>query len=371
MMKYTIYLFSVTFLLAGCISQKKYEELKSEQLTCSEQLESITDQLNTASSELESLRSENLVFENLIEEQNTKIDGLQSELVGLENVAAQNEEYAATIAYNQTVMAEQVLEIEAMVDNFETVVEAVNPALYDNISSGNEIVWTDAQLTDEIAASAERNRTTRINNIIDTVETPRYKINEGNLAVFCPDQMTFKKPHDVMAMIADFISEEDVKDALFAQLQRHEPDIRREDLNKETTLIEKIEYYDLIRLELESPVKDAFEIFKVHDIDEQKIQRGMEGWHWKVTPVSDEPNQALVVKATFIAPNGGKKAPISKSYPINVTVEPTRFFHTAKMLIINDPGWAIVTLIIPFLTFLWGYFTKRKKDQKVVSGESS
>ena len=337
-------------------------------MSCAEEMTALTTELSNMKSKLQEVTDANEAFSIQIDNQATTIGNLQEEVIEFNTISAQNEAYATAIENNQAVIAQRNMEIGAMRENFEKVVKAVSPTAY---STYSEEFYTDAEVANQIAKRAERNRTTRITNVIDTVESPKYKINEGNLAVFCPPDMTFKKPHDVMAMIADFISEEDVKDALFTQLQRHEPNITRANLNQETTLIEKIEYYDLIRLELESPVKDAFEIYKVHDIDEQKIQRGMEGWHWKVTPISDEPNQSLVVKATFVAPNGGRKAPISKSYPINVTVEPTRFFHTAKMLMINDPGWAIVTLIIPFLTFLWGYFIKNKKVKKIISGESS
>ncbi|MDG2449505.1 MAG: hypothetical protein P8M34_07695, partial [Saprospiraceae bacterium] len=369
-MRTAIYFLLTSILLSSCISQKKFEELKDERVTCAEELDSISNELASTQEQVESLSAQNIAYSSQIDEQESTIGKLEEDVMTMGYLATQNESYEAIIAQNQSIIVDKDQDIETMTENFRMIVDAVSPGMAVDITS-SDMALSDGQVVENVVEAARNNRIPTIRYRTDTVDSaPRYRINEGNIAIYCPNKMTFQKSYDVMSIIADLISDEEIKNTLLTQLSRHEPNVSETDLDQ-STLIQKIQYYDLIKLELESAVKDAFEIKPIHDFLEQRIQSGMEGWHWKVTPISEEPNQTLVVKATFITPNGTKKQPFTKSYPVNVDVQPSRFFHTAKMLIINDPGWAIATLIIPFLTFLWGYFIKNKKVKKIISGEES
>ena len=195
---------------------------------------------------------------------------------------------------------------------------------------------------------------------------PVKTLQSKKLAVHCPRNMTYKKTSDVIAFVADLIDDETIKEMM---KQRVADASDREDveINDRDMLIRDLQLYEFIELKLDDADNEGFTIKKIHETDKQKVSENMEGWHWKVTPTNSEQEQQLVLKVIVYDQNSEFKS-FDKTYRINIKIESGRFFRNTYALAVENPEWAFATLIIPFLTFLWGRYkavrSRRKKEEE-------
>ena len=199
----------------------------------------------------------------------------------------------------------------------------------------------------------------------DTVTQVMYsEMNSGNVAIYCPTEMIYKETSDVFGLIADLMSDDFLRSKMIENLKEHNENFTDESIRDNDLLIRKIDYYGLVEIKLMDSDNTGFDIIQVHEIDRQRVQEGMEGWHWKVTPNSEELHQQLVFKVIIYKLDGTMDDSFSKTYQVNIKVRSWRFFHNTRILIIENPEWAFGSLILPFIAFLWGrYQGNRKRNQ--------
>lgn len=218
------------------------------------------------------------------------------------------------------------------------------------------------EIEDELekAELEDWNSETGSDEILDplVVNEPRV----GKLAVYCPHQMTYKQSSDVIGFIADLIDDELIKDMISGRVSEmlEEDDFT---IGEEDLLIKELKYFNKIELRLNDADNEGFTIKKVHEDDLQVISDNMEGWHWKVTPTTNDSKQQLVLKV-IVYDSEGNKIPFSKIYHIKIKIESRMFWRNAFTLFVENPEWAFASIITPVGTFIAGRYNGRRKKKK-------
>ncbi|MHC1775006.1 MAG: hypothetical protein AB9834_06275 [Lentimicrobium sp.] len=295
------------------------------------------DAKSLSSSQAEEISHQRLEYEDLLQ---------RFSLIS-EDMAKQKEENQ--VLYKDYVQLSEQLK-EAVEVN-EKLLQEDNP-----VSSGNPF--------------NENNRPVKeiIVNEIDTVTRTLMKVSTGNVAFYCPRKVTYKEPFTALGFIADVISDERIRQQLLERVREVERDPVGEKLADEKTLIEKIQFYKLIELRLDEAGNSAFEIKKIHLEDKQEVSDKMEGWQWKIIPVSKDSRQELVLKVIVYNADGKVDYAFNKTRFIDIEVRSGAFFHNIKLQFVENPEWAYGSVILPFITFLAGNYQKRKKKK---SGEEA
>ena len=372
MKQYIVFIICLTF-LSACISKKSLDAVLMEKNECQAILSECQKDYEIALEDLSDQLNDNQEMNQLIEDHKTEL-ALQKEkinnLLYTNSVIEEQEKLLDSLVQvsvaNQKSIIKKEADFLALKSNLKMIAIAIDPSLAQE-SITDEWLMSSIQM-EEVAQSAQSNQwyASTASMKIDPVIGSQVQLNSGNIALYCPKKMVFKNTYDVMSILADVVSDDKIKDILIKQIRAHEPDITEEELN-DNALIEKIEYYKLVKLELSAVSENSFEIISSHTSDTQEIKPNMEGWHWKVTPISEEPKLQLLLKTEILDIDGNRIDGFSKTFKVDVEVDMTKFFHKAKMLIIEEPKWSIVTLIIPFLSFLWGHISGKKKGKKLAA----
>lgn len=226
---------------------------------------------------------------------------------------------------------------------------------------------TAISLTAQLALLTKNAATVRYKNIIvreiDTVAQIAHEIHSGKIAFYCPSEMYYNQTYDVYGLIADVLSNDVIKKMVVKKIKEHTSQVSEADLNNTDFLIRAVQFYEIIELKLDSAVNTSFAIVKVHLEDAQIIANKMESWHWKITPLNTEKSQQLILKVIVQDANGGRSLDFSKTYPLQIKIKPSNFFHNTKVLFVQNPKWAFGTILLPLLTFFGGRYQRRKKGK--------
>jgi hypothetical protein len=320
----------IIFMLS-CTSQKKLISLQQEN-------ENLEKQLKHAETEIEQRYADSL---NLYQSDLLYYQDLANEL-GYEN------EYLKRLGTSWEWVT------ETSPDVVETPEEVRSSETNGGVSSGG--------VRDESGYSGLDSTT----NYSDTAPEVIYSgTTSGNVAIYCPREMVFKETSDIFGFISDLLSDEYIRSRMIDNLKEHNENFRNKSFDDDDLLIREISYYNLVELKLMDSDNTGFDILKVHEDDKQAVQADMEGWHWKVTPNSEEMRQQLVFKVIIYNEDGTRDDSFSKTYQVTIKVNSWRFFQNTKMLIIENPEWAIGTLLLPFISFLWGRYQGTRKKKTV------
>lgn len=198
----------------------------------------------------------------------------------------------------------------------------------------------------------------------DTVRQIEYNVNSGKVAFYAPKDMYVDETYDAHGIIADVLSDENLRVLMHQKIKEHERDTSKLIVDDNEILIKKVAYYNLIELRLDNVVNEGFDIVKVHSRDKQIVNENMENWHWKITPTKTNQNQQLILKVLVYDVNGNENTSFTKTYFFDVKVRPFQFFYNSKLLFIQNPEWAYGSIIIPFITFLFGRFQRKKTTKQ-------
>lgn len=205
-----------------------------------------------------------------------------------------------------------------------------------------------------------------LQSIINNKTTSNYSVSPGKVAFYCPKILTYKKIYDAYGLIADVISDDKVRELLVNNIKEIDEGLDTEAMRDDDILIKQIQYYSMIELSFDEVLNQNFEIEKVHEEDKQVVSDKMEGWHWQIRPMSTEAEQQLILKVKIFKSNGEVDDVFSKKYDFKIEVDSLRFVSEVKELFLNEPKWAMGSIILPFITFLYGRYEKRKKSTKDV-----
>ncbi len=199
---------------------------------------------------------------------------------------------------------------------------------------------------------------------IDTLVKSSSRITNGNIAFYCPTEMYKGEPYDAYGLIADVMSEDKIKSMVINEIKKHDADVTTEATKDENFYIEQLSYYDMIKLELTNVGGQTFTITNIHSSDKRSYKSKNKDWHWKVTPTVSGQNQQLVLKITLYNKEGEEIYADSKTYEFDINVRANQFFYNTKELFIENPEWAWGSIIIPFITFIFGKYQERRKSKK-------
>jgi hypothetical protein len=195
----------------------------------------------------------------------------------------------------------------------------------------------------------------------DTLNKVSHEIITGKVAFYSPKEMYYNQVYDAYGLIADVLSDKNIKDLVIKNIKQHARSADDFDLEDPEILIKAVQFYKTIELKLENTVKDRFSIVDVHGNDKQDFSKKMEQWHWKITPLSTLAKQQLLLNVIVYDENGMPSPLIKKTYHFDIKIKPYNFIQNTKVLFVENPKWAFGSIIIPFLTFLIGRITKKKK----------
>ncbi len=329
---FRVLLLSIMFIIFGCAPKitalKLEEELRNCQLNLGE-----TDLTHTLTiKKIDSLIHTNMALEN----QNNSI---VSEITMLENNLKEEEQV--------------ILEMN---ENYQRLYSS-----QDSLRGLNrELHLLNSNLSKEISLQQKMLDSAMSNKDESKIN---FSLSEGRVAFYCPKEMEYQRPYSVVGLIADVISNEEAKLLLINKIKTLDETVDVNKLQNDSILVRQIQYYNLVELSLDKAKNKGFEIKKIHTSDKQRVEANMEGWHWEVTPIDTEPHQKLILTVFYLDENNVSNYKLSKSYNIKVKIKSSRFFANLRTRFIEDTEWTIGTIVIPFLTFLYGKRRKKKEEE--------
>ncbi|MCX6238544.1 MAG: hypothetical protein NTY07_13460 [Bacteroidia bacterium] len=234
--------------------------------------------------------------------------------------------------------------------------------LLTKIDNLKEIIRVERASYSSLSAKASTKEV--IVNRTDTIRQTSYEINSGKVAFYCPLKMYYKQTYDAYGLIADVLSNADIKSLMINKIKQHERDTNNVNIQDNDLLIKMIQFYNLLEIKLDNATTSGFDIVKVHENDKQIVSDKMEMWHWKVTPITTIPKQELILKVIVYNDKGERDCFFDKTYHLDITVKPFMFFQNAKVLFIEKPEWVFGSIIIPFLAFFIGRYQRRKTSNE-------
>ncbi|MEP3837177.1 MAG: hypothetical protein ABJM36_05990 [Algibacter sp.] len=322
----------IFFTLSRCASKKSIDEVNQKLKNCSMLLNEKNSNQEYSIGKVDSLLKINMLLET------------QNKLVANEMLSMQKsiQDKNATIHDLHEIYSELEYSKNEMESNYERGQQLIN--------SLKEETFQQEQLFDSMISKGE-------------VDPINYSLNEGRLAFHCPKQMDYLESYSVIGLIADVISNDEAKSILINKIVELDEAVDVNKLKNDSILVREINYYNLIELELDEASNKSFEIRKMHSSNKQKVNPSMEGWHWEVKPIDPEPNQKLVLKVFYYDENDVRNYSLSKAYNIKVKIRSYRFLTNLKTHFIENTEWAMGTIILPFLTFLFGRYDRNKKKK--------
>jgi len=323
-MKKNILLYCIlcAFVLS-CVSKKKHSD--------------VTDQLDSAGQEITYLNDEMDKLREVIAELQFKNDSLENECQQLPQSSGSNNAYIEKLEQEVSSLKSKNDEQNIIIKSYETELENPN-IVYETI----EVAQPDTLVNS--------------NNIINT----------NNLAFYCPKKMYKGEAYDAFGLISDVISNDELKKILKKELIDYNPSLSEDDLENEDFIFDELVKADMVKLELVSTNEDMFSIEKVGFHGIREFDSKDNDWHWEVTPEAIGQSQRLRLYYKFYDKNEEEipEAQGYKIYNIDISVNPKGFIENTKELFVENPEWAWTSIIIPFVTFLYGRFQGKKKNKK-------
>lgn len=214
-------------------------------------------------------------------------------------------------------------------------------------------------------AALESVKSVPVKNQSDTVkEIFIPEIKQGNVSIFCPRKMVYQKTYDIFGMVSEQIKKEIIKEQIKDRITNHEGDTTVKLIVGENLIFKDIEFIKDVEITLLKEVSKGFDIVQIHDSSRQSYSENMESWHWKVKPTVPDSELALFFRVRTYDEEGNIVYKKDKTFKVRIKVKSGKFWTNTKLLIIENPKWAITTLLLPFLTFLWGRYQERRKRKK-------
>lgn len=298
-MKKIVILIGLLFIITACVNRKIYKKLESTALISQDSLKELHGQLFYLTSERDELKSE--------------------------------------VSYLRD-------EIDSFYSERESGYTVGTPRLVRSSSPKKANPSTGSPLNQQ----AEQPSDVRDPNILP----------KGNFGFYCPKKMYYEETTSAFAIVHF----NEVEDLIRKKVEAHLRTSNEKSLPEEY-VFKEVYLYDYVEVILMNGNLEEFSIVNVHDQNIQKVEEEMEGWHWKVTPVSEKDRGLLILKVRFFDKD---MVPVKReefTQHIEVEVSPRLFLQNSKLFFSKNIEWVFSFVIIPFITFLWGRWSNRKKTQ--------
>lgn len=342
-MKYNYKILSLYFLVLLFIScsgysgkyhdlTKDYEELLAEKSICNEKMEVLEDLINESK----------LAYDDIIPTLKNDLKASEHNLV---KTKKELEELRQSL-----VEAEE--SFDALSDQYQSVVASAA-----NIVDYQEVVVYDR---------------------VDSINVVYPKPNRSSVSIYCPESMRENISYKVFAMVKPLFEDEAVKQELLKLVnevreERRESLISIEDIeSKEIMLgryikIELKDYDDNFDIVIPKNYPDSESPVDIYDENSDNYFNDQFLWRWNVTPKENTYGPAsLEFVITPLDKDLKPMDPETRFYKIDIDLKQS-FLNTVWERANRNPEWAIASIITPFLTFLAGFFAKKKKGEKAVN----
>ena len=197
----------------------------------------------------------------------------------------------------------------------------------------------------------------------DTVYKNNYlqkTFNTGTVAIYCPREMYLEETYDAFGFISQILEDDVIKAKMIERIVDQEGIVPDDSLDGKELYTKLVKYHNSIKIEIVDSLSRNFDISEVGIHDIQNVSDNMKGWHWKIEPNSVGGDREIIFRI-IIYKDQEVEYEYFRTFKIDVTVDPWLFVNKTKMLFIDNPQWAWTSVILPFISFLWGLYTGRKK----------
>lgn len=223
------------------------------------------------------------------------------------------------------------------------------------------------QATD-YSAMVEQQRSDSLDVIYQTVK-------KSYVSIACPSVMREEVQYNVHAMVSPLSSNENLKKDLLdvvneSREERQESLLTIEDLKSEEIIlgnyikIELKDYNNKFKIVIPEQYPDSETAVDLYDENSKNFRNEQFEWQWKVTPKENTYGKAYL--KFIITPLDKDKNEMefeTREFKVDIDLKQS-FVSSVWEKANRNPEWAIASIITPFLTFLAGFFAKRKKDER-------
>jgi|GEM_PF-6928772 hypothetical protein len=185
-------------------------------------------------------------------------------------------------------------------------------------------------------------------------------VMKGTAMVYAPAKMI----KDVPSIVNAVISKEELSAALahFADaVQKQNPDITRENLEKNITS-DTLDLYEHMGVKLEFDPSDFKQITDNGNTIQEFANKASLEWEWVLKPLRSTRKSILNFKFYYINPNNSQQHYIlEKTISVVVSVDARSFLDKWGDFLLDDPKTTITAILIPFITFIGGFLSGKRK----------
>jgi hypothetical protein len=184
-------------------------------------------------------------------------------------------------------------------------------------------------------------------------------ISRGFAIVYCPTKMISNVPSIVNATISK--EEFATAYAKFAQkIQGENPDVQKEKINRDIKG-DSIDIFEKMSVTLEFDPDDFKQISKNDNQTKDFTNKTSLEWDWIIKPLHSTPKSIINFKFYYLDPDNKQNFILEKTISVSSSVDARSFTDKWADFLAEDPKTTITVILVPFLTFLGGFFSGRRK----------
>jgi hypothetical protein len=181
----------------------------------------------------------------------------------------------------------------------------------------------------------------------------------GYAIVYCPTKMISNVPSIVNATISK--EEFETAYAKFAEkIQGQNPDVQKEKINRDIKG-DSIDIFEKMGVTLEFDPDDFKQISKNDNQTKDFTNKTSLEWDWIIKPLHSTPKSIINFKFYYLDPDNKQNFILEKTISVSSSVDARSFTDKWADFLAEDPKTTITVILVPFLTFLGGFFSGRKK----------
>ncbi len=187
------------------------------------------------------------------------------------------------------------------------------------------------------------------------------KSARGYAIVYCPTRMISNVPSIVNATISK--EEFATAYAKFSEkIQGQNPDVAPATISRDIKG-DSINIFERMGVKLEFDPDDFKQVSGSEDATKEFADKNSLEWEWIIKPLHSTPRSIINFKFYYLDPTNKENFILEKTISISASVDTRSFTDKWADFLAEDPKTTITVILVPFLTFLGGFFSGRKKKE--------
>jgi hypothetical protein len=196
------------------------------------------------------------------------------------------------------------------------------------------------------------------------VQLPPVPSNEspqkGIAMVYCPAKMI----RNIPSIISATISRDELSKAVenFKQkVQDQNKDVKKEIISRDIKA-DSIDIYDKMGVDIEFDSDDFVEILKSkHNAVKEFGDKQTLDWEWTIKPLHSTEKSIIKFEFYYVDPDNKANYVLEKTISVVATVDARSYLDKWKDFLFEDSKTTVTAILIPFITFIGGFFSGKKK----------